>query len=167
MLPSPAAPKPEIELLVLDPRLERWGLPRYQSEMAAAVDLHACLDEALVLGPGTPAVLVPSGIALHIGDPNIAAIILPRSGLGHKKGLVLGNLQGLIDADYQGPVMISVWNRNPAGTEPIVIQPGERIAQMMFVPILRPRFRTVERFSAATARDVNGFGSTGTTAVPG
>lgn len=152
---------PPIELRVLDKRLETWGLPRYQSEMAAAVDLHACLDAPLALEPGAPAQLIPAGIAIHIGHPNVAAIILPRSGLGHRKGLVLGNLLGLIDADYQGELLISTWNRNAPGTPPITIDPGERIAQMLFVPVLRPTFTTVETFSAATARQAGGFGSTG------
>jgi len=159
-------PSPTIELRVLDPRLEHWGLPRYQSEMAAAVDLHACLDAPLAIAPGAPAELVPSGIAIHIGDPHIAAVVLPRSGLGHRKGLVLGNLLGLIDADYQGQVLISVWNRNGPGTAPITIAPGERIAQMMFVPVLRPSFQVVEAFSAETGRQAQGFGSTGTAVTP-
>jgi dUTP pyrophosphatase len=151
----------EIELKVLDKRLEKWGLPRYQSDMAAAMDLHACLDEPLVLEAGSAAQLVPSGIAIHMADRNLAAVILPRSGAGHKKGLVLGNLQGLIDADFVGPIMISVWNRNAPGTEPILIQPGERIAQMMFLPIVRVAFRTVDEFSCVSERGVGGFGSTG------
>jgi dUTP pyrophosphatase len=150
-----------VEIKVLDKRLEHWGLPRYQSEMAAAIDLHACLDTPLALGPGSPAQLIPSGIAIHMASPHLGAVILPRSGHGHKRGLVLGNLLGLIDADFQGPIMISAWNRNAAGTEPIVIQPGERIAQMMFLPIVRPVFRTVDEFSSGTARDGGGFGSTG------
>jgi len=154
---SPAM-TPTIELRVLDPRLEQWGLPRYQSEMAAAVDLHACLDTPLAIPPGAPAQLVPSGIAIHIGDPHIAAVILPRSGLGHRKGLVLGNTLGLIDADYQGQLLISVWNR---GTEPVTVEPGERIAQMLFVPVVRPKFQVVEAFSGDSARHTGGFGSTG------
>jgi dUTP pyrophosphatase len=154
-------PNPTIELRVLDPRLEHWGLPRYQSEMAAAVDLHACLDSALAIAPGAPAQLIPSGLAIHIGRPDVAAVILPRSGLGHKRGLVLGNLLGLIDADYQGQLLISAWNRNPPGTEPIVLEPGDRIAQMLFVPVIRPSFSVVEQFSAATGRSTGGFGSTG------
>jgi dUTP pyrophosphatase len=150
-----------VEIRVLDERLQAWGLPRYHSEMAAAVDLHACLDEPLVLDAGSPARLVPSGIALHMANPHLAAVILPRSGAGHNKGLVLGNLQGLIDADYLGPVMISVWNRNAPGTDPIVIQPGERIAQMMFIPVVRVAFETVDAFSKDSRRGVGGFGSTG------
>jgi dUTP pyrophosphatase len=151
----------QVELKVLDDRLETWGLPRYESEMAAAVDLHACLDEPLHLHAGSPARMIPSGIAIHMNDPNLAAVILPRSGAGHKKGLVLGNLQGLIDADYTGPILISVWNRNSPGTEPIVIQPGERIAQMMFLPIVRAEFCTVKEFSSPSRRGADGFGSTG------
>jgi dUTP pyrophosphatase len=156
--------KTEIEVIVLDQRLKCWGLPCYQTEMAAAVDLHACLDGALTLKPGTSAQLIPSGIAIHIANPNLAAVIVPRSGLGHKKGLVLGNLTGVIDADYMGPVMISVWNRNALGTAPIVIQPGERIAQMVFIPIARVSFTTVDEFSNASGRGVAGFGSTGSVA---
>jgi dUTP pyrophosphatase len=150
-----------VEVKVLDKRLEAWGLPRYQSAMAAAVDLHACLDAPLILEPGSPAQLVPSGIAVHIANPHLAAVILPRSGSGHKKGLVLGNLTGLIDADYMGPVMVSVWNRNAPGTPPIVIEPGERIAQMMFLPVVRVTFDTVKDFSVASERGEAGFGSTG------
>jgi dUTP pyrophosphatase len=152
---------PRIELRVLDRRLEAWGLPRYHSEMAAAVDLHACLDATLVLAPGSRAELVRSGVAIHIGDANIAAVILPRSGLGHRQGLVVGNLLGLIDADYQGELMVSLWNRNAPGTEPIRVEPGDRIAQMMFVPVVRPTFQVVEEFSHASARQAGGFGSTG------
>ncbi len=151
----------DIEILVLDERLLDWGLPRYHSEMAAAIDLHACITGPLSLHPDAPASLVATGIALHMGDPHMAALIVPRSGLGHKKGLVVGNLVGVIDADYQGPVMVSLWNRNAADTPPIVIEPGERIAQMLFVPILRPVFRTVEKFSATSRRGGGGFGSTG------
>ena len=152
---------PRVEIKVLDARLKAWGLPRYQSAMAAAIDLHACIDAPLTIAAGAPAVLVPSGIAIHLADPHLAAIVVPRSGLGHKKGLVLGNLQGVIDADYTGPIMISVWNRSAVGTAPIVIAPGERIAQMLFVPIVRPVFEVVAEFSAASARGSGGFGSTG------
>jgi dUTP pyrophosphatase len=153
--------RPRVEIKVLDPRLESWGLPRYQSTMAAAIDLHACLDAPITLAPGSAAQLVPSGIAIHLADPHLAAIVVPRSGLGHKKGLVMGNLQGVIDADYTGPVMISVWNRSAPGTEPIVIEPGERIAQMLFVPIVRPDFEVVATFSSPSDRGSGGFGSTG------
>lgn len=157
---------PSVEVKVLDPRIREWGLPRYHSEMAAAVDLHACIDAAITLEPGTPAQLIPTGIAIAMNDPHMAAVIAPRSGLGHKKGLVLGNLQGIIDADYQGPILVSAWNRNALGTPPIVIEPGDRIAQMMFVPILRPVFNIVDDFSVATERSAGGFGSTGSAVAP-
>lgn len=165
-------PAPRVRVKILDPRLEAWGLPRHHSAMAAAIDLRACLDEPVVLPPGAPAVLIPSGIAVHMGDPHMMAVIAPRSGSGHR-GLVLGNLVGIIDADYTGPVMISAWNRGAPGTEPVVIEPGERIAQMVFVPILRPVFETVTEFppageppgstpgEASGARGASGFGSTG------
>ena len=154
-------PAPRVEIKILDRRLYDWGLPRYQSAMAAAIDLFACLDAAISIDAGSAAQLIASGIAVHMGDPNIAAIVVPRSGLGHKKGLVMGNLMGVIDADYTGPVMISVWNRNAPGTEPIAIEPGERIAQMLFVPILRPSFEVVETFTHTSERGDGGFGSTG------
>jgi dUTP pyrophosphatase len=151
-----------IEIKVLDPRLSAWGLPSYQSEMAAGVDLYACSDAPVELAASAPAVLIPSGLAMHMREPGMAALIVPRSGLGHKKGLVLGNSVGVIDADYTGPVLISAWNRNPPGTPPIVIAPGERIAQMLFVPILRPNFEVVTEFSLSSERGAGGFGSTGT-----
>jgi len=151
----------KVELKVLDERVRAWGLPRYQSEMAAAVDLFACLGEPLVIAPQSPAQFVPSGIAIHIGDPGVAAIFVPRSGLGHKKGLVLGNLVGVLDADYTGPVLISVWNRSELGSAPIVIEPGDRIAQLMFVPVVRPAFELVDEFTALSLRGAGGFGSTG------
>lgn len=153
--------QPTIELKVLDPRLEAWGMPAYQSDMAAAIDLRAAIDAPLAIEAGSPAVLIPSGLSLFIRDPFVAAMILPRSGLGHKQGLVLGNSTGLIDADYLGPILVSVWNRNAADTAPIEIQPGDRIAQMMFVPVVRPRFEVVAEFSADTTRGAGGFGSTG------
>ncbi len=149
-----------IEVCVLDARLHEWGLPAYQSDHAAAIDLHACLDAPLELVAGAPAVLIPAGFALHIADPAVAALILPRSGLGHKKGLVLGNTAGLIDPDYTGPILVSAWNRNAAGA-PIVLQPGERFAQMMFVPVIRPSLHRVEAFSMVSKRGIGGFGSTG------
>lgn len=154
-------PNPMLEVQVLDQRLRQWGLPQYQSDMAAAIDLHACLDAAITLEAGAAPQLVSSGLAVHIGDPGIAALVLPRSGLGHKKGLVLGNLVGLIDPDYTGPILVSAWNRNPPGGPAITIEPGERFAQMMFVPVIRPRFTVVEQFSARSGRGAGGFGSTG------
>ncbi len=150
-----------VELVILDKRLHEWGLPRYQTAMAAAIDLHACLDAPLAIPPGSAPALIPAGFAVHMADPAIAALILPRSGMGHRRGLVLGNLVGLIDADYTGPILVSAWNRNPPGTEPLLLQPGERFAQMLFVPVLRPALTLVDAFSAETARGAGGFGSTG------
>ncbi len=150
-----------VELVVLDARLHEWGLPRYHSAMAAAIDLHACLDAPLDLAPGRAPVLVPAGFAIHMADAHVAALVLPRSGLGHRAGLVLGNLVGLIDADYTGPVTVSAWNRNAAGTPPITLSPGERFAQLMFVPILRPVLAMVTAFTGSSARGSGGFGSTG------
>jgi dUTP pyrophosphatase len=152
---------PSIELKILDARLRDWGLPRYQTAMAAAIDLLACLDAPVEIAPGSAPVLISSGIAVHIGDPGLAALVLPRSGMGHKQGLVLGNLVGLIDADYTGPIMVSAWNRNAPGTPPIRLAPGDRFAQLVFVPILRPEFQVVEEFTTASERGAAGFGSTG------
>ena len=149
------------ELLVLDPRLHEWGLPSYQSAMAAAIDLHACIDAVLEIHPGTAPVLIAAGFAVHLADPGLAALVLPRSGMGHKRGLVLGNLVGLIDPDYTGPIMVSAWNRNPPGTAPVLLAPGERFAQLLFVPIVRPELVVVDAFSAITRRGAGGFGSTG------
>lgn len=151
-----------MEVKIIDARLHDWGLPRYQTEGAAGIDLFACLEAPLEVVAGQPAQLVPSGIALSFGDFGLAGLVLPRSGLGHKKGLVLGNGTGLIDPDYEGQILISVWNRNAPGTPAIVIQPGERIAQMIFVPVVRPMFTVVEAFSRRTGRGAGGFGSTGT-----
>lgn len=150
-----------IEVKLLDFRLPDWGFPHYGSDLSAGLDLFACLDGPLALGPGAPPVLVPSGIAIRIGDPGWCAVIAPRSGLGHR-GLVLGNTVGIIDADYEGPCLVSAWNRNPPGSgEPIVLSPGDRLAQMLFVPIARPAFTVVQAFGAASGRGAGGFGSTG------
>lgn len=150
-----------MEVRILDPRLLDWGLPAYQTPGSAGVDLFACIDAPLSLAPQAPAVLVGAGIALFFDDACMAGLILPRSGQGHRRGLVLGNSTGLVDSDYTGEVLISAWNRNPAGTPPLVIEPGERIAQMVFVPVLRPHFTVVDRFSRQTRRSAGGFGSTG------
>ena len=149
-----------IELRILDVRLSAWGLPDYQSPLAAGIDLLACLEAPIAIEPQAPAQLVPTGLAMHMDNSAFCALILPRSGLGHKKGLVLGNGTGVIDADYMAEVFVSVWNRNPAG-EAIIIHPGDRIAQMLFVPVLRPQFRLVETFSQSSERGLGGFGSTG------
>jgi len=144
-----------LDVRILDERL-RDGLPTYATPGAAGLDLRACLDNALTLAPGDTQ-LVPTGLAIHLGDPGYAALILPRSGLGHKHGIVLGNLVGLIDSDYQGQLMVSAWNR---GREPFTIQPLERIAQLVIVPVIQARFNVVDDF-AASARGAGGFGSTG------
>ena len=150
----------KVELKILDPRLPGWGFPSRGSSLAAGLDLHACLDRPLVLQPKAPAVLVSAGFALRIGEAEWCAFVLPRSGLGHRKGLVLGNAIGVIDADYEGPCMISAWNRNHAG-EGITIRPGDRIAQLVFTRIARPKFAIVPTFSASGSRKDRGFGSTG------
>ncbi|WP_343640406.1 dUTP diphosphatase [Roseateles sp.] len=144
-----------IDLKVLDRRMAEQ-LPAYATAGSAGLDLRACLDEAITLAPGDT-VLVPTGLAIHIGDAGLAAMILPRSGLGHKHGVVLGNLVGLIDSDYQGQLMVSVWNR---GKDVFTIQPMERIAQMVIVPVVQPTFRVVDDFDASS-RGEGGFGSTG------
>lgn len=144
-----------IDIKLLDERL-RAQPPAYATPGAAGLDLRACLDEALRLEPGQTA-LVPSGIAIHLGDPGLAAIVLPRSGLGHKHGIVLGNLVGLIDSDYQGQIMVSVWNRGGAA---FTIEPMERIAQLVVVPVVQAAFEIVDEFVAST-RGEGGFGSTG------
>ena len=154
------------EIRLLRPELlARFEMPGYQTPMAAGIDLVACLDAPLALAPQAPAVLVPSGIAVHMADAGVAAMIYPRSGLAHKRGLVLGNGVAVIDADYQGEIMVSVWNRNPPASEAIAIQPGDRIAQLVFVPILRPEFAIVSDFSATSTRGTGGFGSTGVAAA--
>jgi dUTP pyrophosphatase len=147
----------ELELKILDKRLGTdFPLPDYATAASAGMDLRAMVDAPLTLAPGE-AQLIPTGLAVHIGDPELCAVILPRSGLGHKQGLVLGNLVGLIDADYQGPLMVSAWNR---GQNPISIVPGDRIAQLVFMPVARTRFRIVEEFEQS-ARGAGGFGHTG------
>ena len=147
-----------IELKILDPRLgDTIELPHYATGGSAGLDMRACIDEALTLNPGDTE-LIPSGLAIHIADPSLAAVLLPRSGLGHKHGLVLGNLTGLIDSDYQGQVYISCWNRSSKSYE---IQPGERIAQMVFVPVEQVRFSVVEEFEESD-RGEGGFGHSGT-----
>jgi dUTP pyrophosphatase len=148
---------PTIKVRVLDPRVgDSLPMPTYATDGSAGMDLRACLDAPLTLAPGQ-AELVPTGLAIHIADPGLAAMLLPRSGLGHKHGVVLGNLVGLIDSDYQGQLMVSLWNR---GREPFTVQPGERIAQMVIVPVVRARFEVVESFEES-ARGAGGFGHTG------
>jgi dUTP pyrophosphatase len=144
-----------IDVKILDERL-REQLPSYATAGAAGLDLRACVDTPLIIEPGTTH-LVKTGVAIHIGDPRFAALILPRSGLGHKHGIVLGNLVGLIDSDYQGELMISTWNRDAAA---FTLNPLERLAQLVIVPVVQARFNVVDDFSAS-ARGAGGFGSTG------
>lgn len=146
-----------IQLKILDARLgDDFPLPDYATPGSAGVDLRACIDQPLTLEPGQTE-LIPSGIAIHIADPALAATILPRSGLGHEHGIVLGNLVGLIDSDYQGEIFVSCWNR---GLEPFIIEPGARLAQMVFVPVVQTEFEVVEEFSTSE-RGAGGFGHTG------
>ena len=147
----------KLQVRILDPRIGReLPMPTRATAGSAGLDLRACLEAPLVLQPGDSQ-LVASGIAIHLGDPGLAAIVLPRSGLGHKHGIVLGNLVGLIDSDYQGQVMVSVWNR---GSHPFTITPGERIAQMVVVPVVQVELEVVAQFEES-ARGGGGFGSTG------
>jgi len=147
-----------IELKILDARVgDTIPLPHYATEGSAGLDMRACIDEPLTVAPGET-VLVPTGLAIHVADPALAAVLLPRSGLGHKHGLVLGNLTGLIDSDYQGQVFISCWNR---GDKPYEVQPAERIAQMVFVPVEQVEFKVVDEF-ADSDRGAGGFGHSGT-----
>jgi len=147
----------KVQVRILDERLGReWPLPTYATQGSAGLDLRACVASATVLEPGS-VLLVPTGLSVYLGDPGLAAVLLPRSGLGHKHGIVLGNLVGLIDSDYQGPLMVSVWNR---GAQAFTIEPGERIAQMVVVPVVQVEMDVVETF-VATDRGTGGFGSSG------
>ncbi|WP_127471415.1 dUTP diphosphatase [Thiomicrorhabdus aquaedulcis] len=148
----------QVQYKILDPRLgNQIELPHYGTKGSAGLDLRACVDAPLTILPGQT-VLIPTGMAIHLDDAGFAAMLLPRSGLGHKHGIVLGNLVGLIDSDYQGPLMVSVWNR---GDEPYTVAVGERIAQMVIVPVLQPVFTQVTEFGDATERGQGGFGHTG------
>ncbi|MDO9622229.1 MAG: dUTP diphosphatase [Moraxellaceae bacterium] len=149
--------KQHLQVKVLDQRIGRdYPLPSYATEGSAGLDLRALLDEPLTIKPGET-VLIRTGLAIYIGDPNLAGLILPRSGLGHKHGIVLGNLVGLIDADYQGELMVSCWNR---GQDVFVMQPGERLAQYVLVPVVQAEFEVVDEFQASS-RGAGGFGSSG------
>ncbi len=145
----------KLDVKILDERM-RGRLPRYATSGAAGLDLHACIDQAITLVPGQTE-LVPTGIAIHLGDPGLAAVILPRSGLGHKHGIVLGNLVGLIDSDYQGQIFVSTWNR---GSTPFVLNPMERLAQLVVVPVVQVELNVVDEFEHSS-RGAGGFGSTG------
>jgi dUTP pyrophosphatase len=147
----------KIQLKILDSRIgTKFSLPKYATSGSAGLDLYACIDAPIIIEPNTT-ILIPTGIAIHISDPNLAAIILPRSGLGHKHGIVLGNLVGLIDSDYQGQIQISCWNR---GKESFTITAGDRIAQLVVVPVVRSEFEVVDSFTA-TERGEGGFGHSG------
>ncbi len=147
-----------IDLKILDPRVgDSIPMPHYATDGSAALDMRAVIDDPITVEPGET-VLIPTGIAIHINNPSLAAVLLPRSGLGHKHGLVLGNLTGLIDSDYQGQIFISCWNR---GSKSYEIQPGERIAQMLFVPVAQVQFNVVEDFDESE-RGAGGFGHSGT-----
>ncbi|HVN41687.1 MAG TPA: dUTP diphosphatase [Steroidobacteraceae bacterium] len=148
-----------LQVRILDSRVGReFPLPHYATPGSAGLDLRACIDRPLVLAPGETH-LIPTGLAIHVDDPGLAAVLLPRSGLGHKHGIVLGNLVGLIDSDYQGQVMVSCWNR---GSHPFTIEPGERIAQLVVVPVVQVEFEVVESFTESHRGD-GGFGSSGRT----
>lgn len=164
----------KIELQIHDPRLPAWGFPSRGSNLAAGLDLYACIDGPLMLEPQAPPLLISAGIAFRVGDPEWCALVLPRSGLGHREGLILANTVGLIDADYEGLCLISAWNRNPPGSQKTIsVRPGDRIAQLVFVRIAQPEFAIVSSFSPATAaenrqsraRGAGGLGSTGVEAA--
>ena len=154
---APPAARRALKVRILDPRLGReFPLPAYATAGSAGLDLRACVKAPLILAPGR-AELLPTGLAIHVEDPGLAAVILPRSGLGHKHGIVLGNLVGLIDSDYQGELMVSCWNRS---AEPFTVAPGERIAQLIVVPVVQVQLEVVEDFTASS-RGAGGFGHSG------
>ena len=154
---EPPAARRTLRVRILDARMgSQFPLPAYATEGSAGLDLRACLDAPLLLAPGQ-AELLPTGLAIHVEDPGLAAVILPRSGLGHRHGIVLGNLVGLIDSDYQGQLMVSCWNR---GSEPFTVNPGERIAQLILVPVVQVQLEVVQDF-AASRRGAGGFGHSG------
>jgi dUTP pyrophosphatase len=156
-LSDPQLPRRTLRVRILDARMgSEFALPAYATEGSAGLDLRACLDAPLILAPGE-AQLLPTGLAIHVEDPGLAAVILPRSGLGHRHGIVLGNLVGLIDSDYQGQLMVSCWNRS---SEPFTVNPGERIAQLVVVPVVQVQLEVVQDF-AASRRGAGGFGHSG------
>jgi len=149
--------KKSIQLKILDKRIgSEFKIPDYATDGSAGMDLRACVDQSTIIQAGQT-VLIPTGMSIYVADPSLAAVLLPRSGLGHKHGIVLGNLTGLIDSDYQGPLMVSLWNRS---TDDFTVEPGDRIAQMVFVPIVQASFEVVDEFSQSDRSD-GGFGHTG------
>ncbi|BAJ04032.1 dUTP diphosphatase [Shewanella violacea] len=150
--------KTPIEVKILDPRIgSEYPLPAYATPGSAGMDLRAMIETSMIVKPGET-ILIPTGISIHVADPKLAAIILPRSGLGHKHGIVLGNLVGLIDSDYQGPLMVSCWNRS---SEPFTLEIGDRLAQLVFVPVVQAEFKLVDEFDNSS-RGEGGFGHSGT-----
>jgi dUTP pyrophosphatase len=147
-----------VQVKIVNPAIESFGLPEYATKGAAGLDLRACIKDEQIIRPGET-IMIPTGIAIHIGDPGYAALVLPRSGLGAKKGLVLGNLVGLIDSDYQGELMVAAWNRHPTDVQ--WIEPGMRLAQLMVVPVMQSTLRIVKEFTNASERGTGGWGSTG------
>ena len=153
----------KVEIKILDSRVASWGFPNYGSDMAAGLDLYACIDAPVILPGDGPPILISTGVAVSMNDGNICGLIVPRSGLGHRQGLVLGNTVGVIDPDYQGPCLMSLWNRNRSSSPQVItINPGDRVAQLIFLNIARPEFKIVDQFSLPTDRGSEGFGSTGT-----
>ena len=155
----------EIEIKILDQRIHEWGMPSYKTELSAGIDLYACCDKPITIYPNGKAILVPTGLSVHMDTTEFFAAIVPRSGTGHKQGIIMGNTIGVIDADYQGQMFLSLWVR-PNGTtiEPIFVNPGDRLAQLIFLPVVRPSFKVVDEFSTSTVRGAGGFGHTGVSA---
>lgn len=151
----------QIEIKILDKRLREWGVPKYHTPQSAGVDLRACIEREITLLPHSEAVLIPTGFALNMDSNNICAMIVSRSGLGHKNGLIVGQGVGTIDADYLAELFVSICLRGKRGSQPFTIKPGDRIAQLVFLPIVRPTFRDVQEFSNQSERGEGGFGSTG------
>lgn len=156
----------QIEVKILDQRIHEWGMPSYKTELSAGIDLYACCDEPIAIYPNQKAILVPTGLSVNMDTTEFFGAIVPRSGTGHKQGIIMGNTIGIIDADYQGQMFLSLWCRSNGATsiDPIWIQPGDRLAQLIFVPVVRPAFKVVDDFSSSTIRGSGGFGSTGISA---
>lgn len=158
--------EPEIEVKILDQRIHTWGMPSYKTELSAGIDLYACCDEPIAVQPNAKAILVPTGLSVHMDTTKFFGAIVPRSGTGHKQGIIMGNTIGVIDADYQGQMFLSLWRRSNGENDdsPIWIMPGDRLAQLIFVPVVRPIFKIVDEFASSTIRGAGGFGHTGVSA---